>query len=614
MNLSLNNKFKIYLLVTALVGCGLFFVQGDFLFHLSRNEWIVLFVLVCAVVLLNEYMIKLPPKGNSLSMDSAIYVAVIFVFGLETSLYVLAASSVVFSLYHRKIVWWKHLFNFSIYSLMITGAYYTFIYLGGEVGSFNVNNISPYLLTMGSYFLINIVLIGLYFMLYTTENLFKGIIKDALSSYFITLSLAFILAVLLDTYPLFGLVIFSTVTILLSLVFRHYFNLYEDVSNKANIDDLTGLSNHGYFKEVLSSYFKDETKQPLSLCMLDIDDFKKYNDYHGHLKGDELLKYIGQLLKDGCEEKNYLVARYGGEEFVILMPNTKKEDAFLFINNLRKTMNDSYFDGVDILPQGCLSFSGGVIEHEKPIYTTSELLGKADQAMYYAKAQGKNMIYLFNENDEIQHMLDVKKETELLEQKLSIFLYKDIYTYKHSKRVYQYAISFADRLDLTEREKKLLIMGALIHDIGKLEIPRDIINKKGKLDPHEWEIIKKHVTWGKEIISINKEWEDLIPLVELHHERYDGKGYPYGLAGKSIPKLARILCIIDSFDAMTTERPYQKTKSFDEGIEELLLCADKQFDGQFIQPFIRMIKEEYPLRVNQQPKGTLVNLEVRKGS
>ena len=103
--------------------------------------------------------------------------------------------------------------------------------------------------------------------------------------------------------------------------------------------------------------------------------------------------------------------------------------------------------------------------------------------------------------------------------------------------------------------------------------------------------MKKHVTWGKDIISTNKKLEDLIPLVELHHERYDGNGYPYGLAGKSIPKLARILCVIDSFDAMTTERPYQKTKTFNEAIDELRDCSGKQFDPQFIEPFIAMINQ-----------------------
>ncbi|WP_332628541.1 HD-GYP domain-containing protein [Halalkalibacter flavus] len=128
-----------------------------------------------------------------------------------------------------------------------------------------------------------------------------------------------------------------------------------------------------------------------------------------------------------------------------------------------------------------------------------------------------------------------------------------------------YAVHFANKLQLS--------------DYGK------------KLDPHEWEMIKKYITWGKETSSINKDLLHLVPLVELHHERYDGKGYPHGLKGESIPKLARILCIIDAFDVMTTERPYKKTQTFEEVIVELEQCSGKQFDPKYVPLFIEMIRE-----------------------
>ncbi|MCL6574199.1 MAG: diguanylate cyclase, partial [Bacillus sp. (in: Bacteria)] len=329
------------------------------------------------------------------------------------------------------------------------------------------------------------------------------------------------------------------------------------------------------------------------VVILDIDDFKQYNDLYGHIQGDQLLQEFGALLKNETDEAKFIVARYGGEEFAILMPNTNCHNAFSFMNELRKKANDTYYKGVERLPSGCLSFSSGIAECNKETYGISELLNKADQAMYAAKNQGKNLVQIYNKHSEysVKHSLSLEKELEEAEYQLKIFLSKDVYTYRHSKRVYQYAVDFSRRLNLSVHERKTLILGALIHDIGKLEIPREILNKKGKLEPHEWEMMKKHVTWGKEIISINKKLEDLIPLVELHHERYDGNGYPYGLKEKSIPKLARILCVIDSFDAMTTERPYQKTKTFQEAIVELRDCSGKQFDPQFIEPFISMIKQ-----------------------
>jgi diguanylate cyclase (GGDEF)-like protein len=438
----------------------------------------------------------------------------------------------------------------------------------------------------------------MYFILATSENIvnfLKEIIKETAATYIITLVLSLVLVILMKPNELFGLSLFSCIAFLLSLAFKQYFNLYKEIAEKANKDFLTGLNNHGYFKEILEKEVATakESDQPLSVVILDIDDFKKFNDLYGHIEGDHLLQEFGVLLKTESDTANFFVARYGGEEFSIIMPNTDCKTAFTFMNELRKKVNDTYYKGVERLPYGCLSFSSGIAECEKETYSISELLNKADQAMYAAKNQGKNLVQIYNGHSEypVQQSLFLEKELEEAEYQLKIFLSKDVYTYRHSKRVYQYAVDFSRVLNLSDHERKTLILGALVHDLGKIEIPRDILTKKGKLEPHEWELMKKHVTYGKDIISTNKKLEDLIPLVELHHERYDGNGYPYGLAGKSIPKLARILCIIDSFDAMTTERPYQKTKTFQEAIAELRDCSGKQFDPQFIEPFITMVKE-----------------------
>ncbi|MEH7013496.1 diguanylate cyclase [Neobacillus niacini] len=580
----------------------------------STKEWLTMLAIAGTILLLNYYTILLPPNGNSLSMDSSVYLACLFLYGLPFTLNVLLIHSIVFSLLQRKIVWWKHIFNFSTYALMIISSYYAFIFIGGTIGSIHFNNLVPYLIALSSYFAINVVLLGVYFILAAAESLesiFKEIIKEILSPYLSTLMLSLVLAILMSKESLFGLFLFTCIAFLLSLAFKQHFHLFKKISEKANKDFLTGLNNHGYFKEILEKEVTSakESDQPLCVVLLDIDDFKKYNDLYGHIQGDHLLQEFGSLVKTASEAENYTVARYGGEEFSIIMPNTTYQKAISFMNELRKKTNDTYYKGVESLPYGCLSFSAGIAECEKETYNISELLNKADQAMYAAKGQGKNLVHIYNQYSEYsaQRSLSLEKELEEAEHQLRIFLSKDVYTYRHSKRVYQYAVNFSRILSLSDYERKSLILGALIHDIGKIEIPRDILNKKGKLEPHEWEMMKKHVTWGKEIISTNKKLEDLIPLVELHHERFDGNGYPYGLKGKSIPKLARILCIIDSFDAMTTERPYQKTKTFNEAIVELRICSGKQFDPQFVEPFIAMIKqfddtgeilEDEPLVVN----------------
>lgn len=597
---------KVYLFLIFFISL-ITFVVGDGFSIPSLKDWVFVYFLVAAVLLLSYFSVHLPPKDNSFSMDSAIYLAVMFLYGISLALKVLLISILVEFLYKRKMAWWKHLFNLSMYSLMIAGAFYSFLYFGGQIGEIKTDYLFPYMVSLLVYFLINISLIFMFFVF--LERVYKGafnfgVLFEAMVSYCVTLILSLVLAILLDKERYFGLFLFTVLVIILSVVFRKFIVLYELVSNRANKDHLTGLYNHGFFKEALKEQFSDckLLKQPLTLAFLDLDDFKKYNDRNGHLQGDRLLTFFGKLLQKAVGGTNFTVARYGGEEFAILMPNTTKEDAYAFLNRLRKEVNDTYFEGVEHIPYRCLSFSCGIAEMEKDMHESDELIHRADQALYYAKAQGKNNVQLYDKHNMCLDEIKFKQDLEALEQQVKFFLSKDVYTYRHSKRVFKYALEFGSRLDeLTDHERQTLILGALIHDIGKIEVPRDILNKRGKLEKHEWEIIKKHVTWGREIVAAEKRFDDLLPLVELHHERYDGKGYPYGLKGEEIPKLARILCIIDSFDAMTTERPYQPTKTFEEALEEIERCAGTQFDPVYAAKFIAFVREHYlPLAEMQQ--------------
>ncbi|WP_318245836.1 diguanylate cyclase [Bacillus tianshenii] len=611
-----NKGFILYVTTISLIGVISFLSFISFS-PISLTKWVIIYSLVGALLLVLHFIIYLPPKGNSISMDSAIYLATLFVYGIETTLILLLIGNIIFALINHKIVWWKHLFNFSLYSIMIISAYYSFISFNGPIGTVSLNTISLYILSLTVYFSLNVLLIWPYFFLAdpkSVKNIFNGLIKkgillESIISYASILTLSLVLTILLKEEHFFGLFLFTILSVLLALAFSKFFELYRESEERANKDFLTNLYNHGYFKLKLDETFTSlEKNQVFTVALLDIDDFKKYNDHNGHLQGDELLRFIGQFLINKTKLTPYTPARYGGEEFALLFPDITKDEASVFLNKIRKDFNDTPFKGADDLPLKCLSFSAGITEYEPGTYNSAELLNKADKALYYAKAQGKNNVQIYYEEADVyQNDLYLVKEIENLEQQLQIFLPKDVYTYQHSKRVFKYAMDFSRKLDLSDHERQTLILGALIHDIGKVEIPRDIINKKGKLDSHEWEIMKKHVLWGKEIVSTTKKYEELLPLVELHHERYDGKGYPSGLKGNNIPKLARILCLIDSFDAMTTERPYQPTKTFTEAFAELRRCAGTQFDPQFVEPFIEIIQEKFPApskkeRLEQEPK------------
>lgn len=587
---------KIYMVLVSLLGICVFILMEPFHFIVVFGSAITYAVLV-AILILNHFTITVAPYEKTISMDSAIYLATTFLYGPMFTLHVLLLYFILYGIWKRDTEWWKHVFNFATYTLMVIISYFIFISFGGDIGRITSSNLFPYALSLTSYFFANMLFSCIYLCLSQRENklsIINGFFKNKsfLISYAFTLLFSIVLGILIEHEGIFGLFLFICVSLLVSFAYSQNFLLFQDASSRARLDFLTGLNNHGSFKEILEQQIElaKQKNQPLSLALLDLDDFKKYNDLYGHIQGDYLLKTFGALIESYTCSKHYITARYGGEEFVILMPNTGSHGAFYFVNQVRQSVNNTYVEGVEVLPYGCLSFSAGIAELEKGTYNSAELLNRADQAMYRSKAQGKNMVQIFQKELAKSH-LPIDLELEKAELQLSLFLAKDVHTYRHSKRVCQYALDFSLKLGLSEHERNTLVLGALVHDIGKLELPKYLLLKKGKLDSAEWDMVKNHVVFGKEIISTNKSWKEVLPLVELHHERFDGHGYPYGLKGENIPKLARILCIIDSFDAMTSERPYQRTKTFEEATVELRKCSGKQFDPEFVKPFIQMIQQ-----------------------
>ncbi len=245
--------------------------------------------------------------------------------------------------------------------------------------------------------------------------------KTFIISYLATLLFSIAVGILISKEGIFGLFLFVCIAMMLSIAYIEYFKLFQEVSNKAKRDFLTGLYNHGSFKELLEKALLNakKTNKPLSLALIDLDDFKKYNDFHGHLQGDHLLSTFGNLIDSFSTEKNYIAARYGGEEFAILMEGVNSQEAYHFLNQVRKKINDTPMDGVEMLPYGCLSFSAGIAELEKDTYSAAELLNKADKAMYVSKSQGKNMVEIYQEKLEKTTLL-LEEEIEKAEQKLAI--------------------------------------------------------------------------------------------------------------------------------------------------------------------------------------------------
>ncbi len=367
----------------------------------------------------------------------------------------------------------------------------------------------------------------------------------------------------------------------------------ERMANLAKLDDLTGLYSHGYFQINLSDQIKSAKRngKNLSLMFVDIDSFKYFNDLYGHQEGDRVLKHIGAIIKNLIHEPNS-AARYGGEEFTVLMYDAPEEVALNLAELLRSKIEEAFED--KYIEYGKLSVSIGVATYPKTAKSKDELIKYADDALYRAKSFHKNKVeYYQSILEEIKAEIDEDDIAIISSIKtlISIINAKDKYTYRHVERVVILCGLLADELGLSEYDKKILKYSAYLHDIGKINIPKDILVKKMRLTEEEWNLLKQHPADGVEIIAPVSSLEDTIPIILHHHERYGGGGYPAGLKGEEIPYLARVLTVVDSFDAMTSNRPYSIGKTYDEGIKELADCSGTQFDSDIAAAFTKVISQ-----------------------
>lgn len=366
-----------------------------------------------------------------------------------------------------------------------------------------------------------------------------------------------------------------------------------DLGNK---DELTGLYNHRYFQGAIEREIENAKKnsQFVSLLFMDIDYFKRYNDIYGHTAGDRVIKKIGQIIKSKLSNKD-IGARYGGEEFAVIIHNLDEDNAIVFGEAIRKDIENTYFKGQEDLPNSNLTVSVGVSCYPDKAKNKEELINRAVDALYRAKFFNKNRVEGYHsilkelKEDIQEEHIDLISSIKTL---ISVINAKDKYTYGHTERVVIYTQLIAEKLNLSEDDKKILKYGAYLHDIGKIQIPMEILNKRMKLTPGEWDLIKKHPQNGVEIIKSVSSLQRVIPLILYHHERYDGKGYPQNLKENDIPYLTRILSVADSFDAMTSNRPYKESMSFNEALTELKKCSGTQFDPEIVEVFIDAIESK----------------------
>ena len=366
-------------------------------------------------------------------------------------------------------------------------------------------------------------------------------------------------------------------------------DLYARSEMRARIDELTGLFNRRHFDEYIDGEISRDSRygNSFSLIILDLDHFKSYNDLMGHSCGDKLLKHVGQIIRESTGEvdSNF---RYGGDEFSIILPNATLDSALRVAEKLRqdieKAMQEQDIPITASLGVSCWP-SNGIIPQD--------LITAADRALYYAKNTGENRSCTADQILPSSNSV-VTRMTTFEEQQILNTIYalaatieaRDRHTYGHSRKVRSYAVALAEAINLSPEKVTVISHAALLHDIGKIGIYDTILNKPDVLTVDERQLVKRHPQLSRDIVANVPNLTPCLPAILHHHERWDGRGYPHALKGENIPLEARIIAIADSFDAMTSARPYRDPLPGDQVMEELRQGAGSQFDLKLVEAFM----------------------------
>jgi diguanylate cyclase (GGDEF)-like protein len=373
----------------------------------------------------------------------------------------------------------------------------------------------------------------------------------------------------------------------------------------ANTDELTGLANRRHFFEILEREILQAKIRggSVAVMMFDIDHFKNVNDNFGHLSGDRILRQIGKILNENIYPLD-IAARYGGEEFVVLMPGMPVEIATQRADKLRLII-DKYYWEVSNQPISVTCSVGVTVFDGADAADPYDLIRGADDALYAAKHRGRNCVVSYdqvNPDEQLQrhqnedfHELQAKISSlaqQIRTQTLATItafakavIAKGSYFACHAENVKVYATEIARQMEMSQSLIEQLQTAAMLHDLGKIVVPNDILCKKTSLTEEERRIIERHPIVSAEILAPIGLFNQEVIIIRHHHENFDGTGYPNGLVGKNIPIGSRILAVANSFDAMTSKHWNIHPESADEAIGEIISFAGSQFDPEVVEAF-----------------------------
>jgi len=367
--------------------------------------------------------------------------------------------------------------------------------------------------------------------------------------------------------------------------------------DNADHDSVTELLNHRAFQQRIEKVLNKarECDEVISVMVTDLDNFKLFNDTYGHLVGDEVLRKVGRAI-NRCVPEGSIVARFGGDEFVVALPGVNAGDAQEIAQEVTQMLVEEGYRQINedrVIPIG---ISVGIAMYPVDGKNRHELLMIADRNLYEAKVSGAG-IAASTDEQRTNRALKAHTSFETLDALITAVDNKDRYTRKHSEEVTEYALWIAEEMGLSEDSMRQLRVAGLLHDVGKIGVPDEILRKPGRLSAEEFEVMQRHPRLGALIVGALPGMTDVVDGVRHHHERWDGQGYPDQLVETNTPLFGRILAVADAFSAMTTDRPYRAGMDWTTAMQNIASGMGTQFDPELANLFLKAARKRIGDRV-----------------
>ncbi len=366
--------------------------------------------------------------------------------------------------------------------------------------------------------------------------------------------------------------------------------MLSDMRKLADRDPVTGLHNHRSAYQRLRNLLEQagKSERPLAVLMMDLDNFKLFNDTYGHPAGDEILKRVAGVLKRATRDHD-VVARYGGDEFMVVLPDANLQQAMKVAERIQAALGKERvkYQDSQSLPIG---FSYGISVFPEDSEDVLQLVSVADAHLYQSKTRGGNQITVRGQGAP-DAVLPAVKGQDLFQAMVSAIDNKDGYTRQHSEEVTDYSLQIAQRMEVGEEMLRTIGLASMLHDVGKIGVPDAILRKPGNLTDEEFDIMRQHPVFGALIVGAVPGMEQVVLGVRHHHERYDGRGYPDRLKGEDIPLIGRIMAVADAYSAMTTSRPYRKGLTERQALDAIEKGLGTQFDPEIGKLWVELRQE-----------------------